>query len=78
MNLYRLKNCQKLIEQYVYDFNGQCTIIEEGVLGLGTVMLHGAENKKTIIIKEQYLNAWSSAHSIRMYNKTPKKYEKFI
>lgn len=36
------------------------------------------DNLKTTIIKEIYLNEWSSAYSIRMYNKTPQKYQKII
>lgn len=33
---------------------------------------------KTIVIKEQYLNEWSSGNTIRMYNETPKKYQDVI
>lgn len=33
---------------------------------------------KTVIIKECFLNEWSSGYTIRLYNKTPAKYEKII
>ena len=33
---------------------------------------------KTAIFKEIYLNEWSSAYTIRLYNKTPKKYDTII
>lgn len=37
-----------------------------------------ADNTKTAIIKEQFLNEWSSAYTIILYNKTPKKYQQVI
>lgn len=37
-----------------------------------------APNKKTAIIKEKYLNEWSSGVTIRLYNNTPKKYQTII
>jgi len=74
MNLYSLKDCEELITRYITKRGGQCTVLEEGVLGLGFLILHDGQNAKTILIKEVYLNEWSSAHTIRMYNKIPKKY----
>lgn len=76
MKNYSLKACENLIDRYVNEYKGQATTIDEGTLGLGTVLLHHAQGKKTILIREFYLNAWSSGHSIRKYNKIPKKYEK--
>ena len=76
--LYTLAACELLIDKYVNEFKGESTTIREGVLGLGTVLLHSAKGKKYILITEIYLNAWSSGHTIRMYNKIPKKYEMFI
>jgi hypothetical protein len=77
-NNYTLKSCEDLIELYLREFKGQMTILEEGVLGLGTILLHSAEGKKTIVIKEFFISAWSSGHSIRRYNKMPKKYVKLL
>lgn len=37
-----------------------------------------AKNCKTTIVKEKYLNEWSSCYEIIMYNRTPKKYQKII
>jgi hypothetical protein len=73
-----LESCEELIGRYVNEYGGEATTLEEGCLGLGTVLLHSAEGKKTIIIKEFYINAWSSGHTIRKYNKMPKKYEKLL
>ena len=75
MTNYSLEECENLIARYVNEYQGECDIVEEGVLGLGTIVLHGAKGKKSIIIKEFYLNEWSSGHSIRMYNVLPKKYK---
>jgi hypothetical protein len=78
MRNYSLKDCEKLIDAYLNEFGGELIQISEGVLGLGYLLLHGAEGKKTIIINEYYVNAWTSGHDIKMYNKTPKKYQKLI
>tara|TARA_R110002020_G_scaffold9539_2_gene37456 strand:- start:13067 stop:13300 length:234 start_codon:yes stop_codon:yes gene_type:complete len=69
-----LKDCMSLIDKYVNEFGGECKVIKEGVLGLGIVVLRYALDKKTIVIKEERQNEWSSIHTIRMYNKLPKKY----
>ena len=75
-NFYSLESCEKLINKYV-EIGGETLTIKEGSLGLGTVICV-ANGKKTAIIQEVYLNAWSSRHKVTMYNKTPKKYLKFI
>lgn len=71
---YDLKSCEELIEKYVNTYGGECKVIEEGVLGLGKILLHGAEGIKAIMITETFEHAWSSTHTIRMYNNVPKKY----
>ena len=78
MKSYKLSDCEKLIDRYVNEFKGQATEIEEGCLGLGTLLLHDAKGKKAVLIQEFYVNAWSSGHKIRLYNKLPKKYQKLI
>lgn len=78
MTNYSLKSCEDLIERYVNTYKGEVTTIEEGVLGLGVTLLHGAEGKKSVLIKEFYINEWTSGHSITKYNKLPKKYSKYI
>lgn len=60
-----------------YDRDGSVEIIEEGTLGYGFIIMHGT-GLKTSIVKEVYLNEWSSAHTIRMYNKMPKKYKQIL
>ena len=74
--LYSCVAVEKLIERYT-NKGGEVTEIEEGVLGYGLLMLHG-EGLKTTIVKEVPLNCWSSAHTIRTYNKCPKKYAEML
>jgi hypothetical protein len=78
MKNYTLITCENLIDKYLNEYQGAMTTVEEGCLGLGVVLLHDAEGKKFIVIKEVFQNEWSSTHTIRMYNKTPKKYQEFI
>ena len=72
MKLYNLSVVKTLINEYI-QLGGSTTTIQEGVLGYGITLLE-ANGKKTCVIKEVYLSEWSSAHSIRFYNKKPKKY----
>lgn len=74
--LYALSACESLIQQYLEN-GGDVTTLQEGVLGLGLVLCHG-DGLKTAVITEIPLNCWESAHSIRMYNTMPKKYEKML
>jgi len=78
MKLYDLTTCEKLIETYIDKFNGELYEVYQGTLGLGKLILYNGNGRKSIIIEEVYLNEWSSAHKIRMYNNLPKKYETLI
>jgi hypothetical protein len=49
----------------------------EGCLGSGNWILT-APGKKTAIIKEVYVNAWQSTHTVKMYNEIPKKYQSIL
>lgn len=72
MKLYSCKAVKQLIDFYIRK-NGYAVTIEEGSLGYGIMILYG-EGLKTTIVKEVYLNQWSSVHTIRHYNKIPNKY----
>lgn len=71
---YTLESCEQLICTYINDLGGKIIQITEGCLGLGTILLYGAKGKKSILINEVFVNAWNSTHTIKMYNKIPKKY----
>lgn len=73
---YTLSACEELINRYI-DNGGEVYTLEEGVLGLGLTVCFG-EGLKTAIITERYVSPWVSTHTIRMYNKMPKKYEQMI
>lgn len=76
MKLYGCNAIGDLINRYTRQ-GGEVATIEEGCLGYGFLILYG-EGLKTIVIKEKYLNDWSSAHTVRAYNKTPNKYKELI
>lgn len=78
MRNFCLKSIEKLIQQYVHEFGGQMYQLAEGGVGLGLVVLTGAEGKKSVIIREYYLNHWSSGHDLKVYRKLPKKYQSII
>lgn len=48
-----------------------------GTLGYGTTVMV-ADGYKSAVIQEHYQNCWSSYHTIRMYNRLPKKYAQLI
>lgn len=76
MTLYSLKAVEKTLDNYI-NKGGEVLEVEEGCLGYGTTICLG-EGLKTTIVKEVYLNEWSSSHTIRIYNKMPKKYAKMV
>ena len=76
MKLYDSSTVDKYLNEYVKR-DGEIHQIEEGTLGHGLLVLTG-HNLKTTVIKEVYINEWSSGHSIRKYNVTPKKYQEMI
>lgn len=76
MTLYTLSSIDKLINRYLEKGGAMVTVVE-GSLGYGTTLLHG-DGLKTAVIQERYLNAWSSGHSVRLYNQTPAKYSAFV
>ena len=75
-SLYALSAVQQTIDAWI-EAGGQIDTVEEGTLGWGLTVCHG-EGLRTAIIKEVPLNEWSSAHTIRIYNKMPKKYRAML
>ena len=70
--LYALEAVEQTVNNWI-EAGGEISTVEEGVLGWGLTICHG-EGLRTAIIKEVPLNEWSSAHTIRVYKKMPKKY----
>ena len=78
MNNYSLKSCMDFIDKYVDTCKGEIYELNEGTLGLGTIILTNAPNKKSYLIQEYFISSWTSGHNVRSYNKLPKKYLKII
>lgn len=74
--LYTCSAVERLMRIY-NEKGGEITEIEEGTLGYGLLIMHG-DGLKTTVVREVYLNEWSSAHTIRKYKKCPKKYMKML
>ena len=75
--MYNYQQIDKLIQRYSELENSITFQMWEGVLGSGSWILT-APGKKTAIINEVYVNAWQSTHTLKMYNKTPKKYQSIL
>ena len=76
MNHYTIKSIEELINRYL-ERNGEVIEVIEGCLGYGTTICYG-EGLKSTVIQEYFENSWSSSHTVRMYNKLPKKYEDML
>jgi hypothetical protein len=76
MKMYTNEVVQNLIDNYIKK-NGEVIEVVEGCLGYGTTICLG-DGLKYAIIQEVFLNHWNSGHTIKMFNKLPKKYEKLL
>ena len=74
--LYSSQAVQNHIEKY-NSIGGEVIEAVEGLLGYGTTICT-ANGKKSTVIQEVFINTWSSSHTITLYNKLPKKYEKLL
>lgn len=74
--VYTIGVAEQVLDRYI-KMGGEVIQFDEGVLGVGS-WICTAEGKKSTVIKEVYINAWSSGQSIRSYNKLPKKYQKIL
>lgn len=81
-NLFDGNTAHAVIDMYENTLNGQVCSFGNSVIGLGNFVCL-ADNKKTCIIKEILIESplkttFNSYYTIKYYNKTPKKYEKYI
>lgn len=78
MTYYDCGQVQNLIDRYTKE-GGQTFQMREGSLGYGDLMLYDESgNLRTFIIHEVFQSCWSSVHTIRGYNKMPKKYRNML
>lgn len=76
--LYTSSSVEKLINDYL-DAGGELLQIEEGTLGHGYALLYDeGGHLRFFVIKEVYINEWTSGHKVRGYNKIPAKYQAII
>jgi len=71
---YTLEAVEKLAAKYTAK-DGTVVVTRVGTL-LDDMIMFG-DNLKTVVVTAVYLNSQSSAYTARMYNSTPKKYQKF-
>jgi Fe2+ transport system protein B len=76
MKNYNYQDVDKLIENYI-NKGGEAIQTREGILGSGDWVLT-SDTLSSFIIKEVYVNCWNSTHTIKRYNKLPKKYLSII
>ena len=65
------------LEKQINEAGGRVYELEPGVLGYGLSVMY-AKGYRIAVVKEIPQNEWSSAHSIRFYEKIPEKYGKAI
>lgn len=76
--LYTSTSVDELIAKYT-EAGGQVLQMREGTLGCGDVLLYDETGKLyTFVIREVYINEWSSGHTIRKYRKIPAKYQAMV
>lgn len=74
-----LEWCEKLINRLVNEYDYTMVHVEEGSLGLGdVVMVPSHDNQYFFIIREYYLNEWSSGHKYMKCRKLPKEWDKKV
>lgn len=76
MTIYSYDAVTKLMNHYIEN-GGAVYELEEGSLAQGLTVCV-CDGYKTAVIKEVYLNEWSSGQTVRLYNRIPKKYDKMI
>ena len=76
MKKYGCAAVADLIDKYM-ECNGIAYELIPGTLGYGLTVCV-AEGYKTAIIREQYVNMWECAHTVRFYNNIPRKYADMI
>lgn len=78
MKYYSCTSMDNFISRYI-ERGGQAYCIDDGVLTSGDWILFDTRGKlKFCIIKEVYINDWSSGQTIRRYKKLPKKYKELL
>jgi hypothetical protein len=73
MTTYTNEAVDKVTDKYLSQ-GGEVAIIEDAVLACYGLAICYGEGLKYCVIKERYLNGWSSGNTMQFFNKLPKKY----
>lgn len=74
-----LDSAKKLIERLTDRYGYEMIQVEDGCLGLGKIaMLPTRQYHYIFLIREVYLNEWSSGHQYMKCRKMPKEWDKRI
>lgn len=74
---YEMKHLQKFINTLLSEYDYTFVQVEEGCLGLGDIAMLPPDDKHYyFLIREIYLNEWSSGHQMMKCRKLPKSWEK--
>lgn len=71
------ENIEKLAKRYMELGGNVCDEAIPGTLGYGTTIMV-ADGYKSAVIQEHFETSWSCYHTIRFYNRLPKKYQKLV
>ena len=74
MKLYSNTAVEKLANKYI-EKGGFINKITDSVLLEYGLAIFSGDNLISCIVKDVYINEWSSAYSVKFYNKLPKKYQ---
>lgn len=72
-----IEGIERLARKYLELGGDVCEEAIPGTLGWGTTVMV-ADGYKSAVIQERYLNCWSCWHSVRFYNRLPKKYQRLV
>ena len=72
VKVINLETVEKIIKWYM-DNGGEVVELSEGCLGYGRIICTGVKDYPSILIKERFLNEWSSDYYFRCINKLSKK-----
>lgn len=75
--LYDTESIDELINRYI-DKKGEFYVLQDGCLLAYGLAICSGDDLKTCVIREQYINEWSSGYKINFYNKMPKKYKQML
>lgn len=78
-NLFGCAEIEKAFDDFLAPLGYEWIQLEEGSLGLGKVVFLSPDDKHwNYVVREQYLNEWSSAHTIRKCAKISKALQREI